>query len=108
MSCHHGQNCPLLSFSWGGVDRPEGSREQQAEDGRWITAGRGGSARARDSSRSPPIRRGPPEKKLDFRSSPETVHARDTPLTTDLKSQNMYKLLVEEEEEVVDDVVVVV
>ena len=99
----------------GGItaDRPGGSREQQAEEGRWITAGRGGSARARDSSRSPPIRRGPPEKKLDFRASPETVHARDIPLTTDLKSQNMYKLLAEEEEEeeeeeVVDDVVVVV
>ena len=91
------------------MDRPEGSREQQAEEGRWITAGRGGSARARDSSRSPPIRRGPPEKKLDFRSSPETVHARDTPLTTDLKRQNRYNLLVEEEEvEVVDDAVVVV
>ena len=99
----------------GGVTmgRAGGSRDyQQDKEGRgWLPVGRGGSTRPRNVSRSPPDRRGPPDKRVDKRASPKADTRGNSPLLIEL-SPNRFIMpggveeeeQDDEEEEGVDDV----
>ena len=92
------------------VDRAGGSGDSLGEEG--VGAGRRGNTRPREGSISPRVGRGPPEKKVDDRSSPRSdTMSSNTPLidfSQDKPLRGERGVVLDEFGEVVDDAVVVV